>query len=101
HGVIHDPIRLGPDNTIKEAIAMMDRYHISGVPITDDSGKLVGILTNRDIRFVTEFSKPIRERMTKQNLITGKSGTTLDQAEKILQEHRIEKLPLIDEAGLL
>ncbi|MFN8138226.1 MAG: IMP dehydrogenase [Fimbriimonadales bacterium] len=101
HGVIHDPIRLGPTNTIMEAVALMERYHISGVPITDESGKLVGILTNRDIRFVTEFERPISERMTAANLITGKVGTTLEQAERILQEHRIEKLPLVDDSGIL
>ncbi len=95
-GVILDPFHLGPDRPISEALRMMERYHISGVPITDDTGKLVGILTNRDIRFETDFTKPIRERMTQQDLVTASEGTTLDQAELILQEHRIEKLPIVD-----
>jgi len=101
HGIIHNPIRLGPDNSIQEALAIMERYHISGVPITDESGKLVGILTNRDIRFETEFARPIRERMTATSLITGKEGTTLEDAQKMLQEHRIEKLPIVDSEGKL
>lgn len=101
HGIIHDPIRLGPDNSIQDAVNLMERYHISGVPITDVKGHLLGILTNRDIRFVSEFNGRIRDRMTSENLITGTSGTTLEQAEKILQEHRIEKLPLVDESGNL
>ncbi|MCW5945842.1 MAG: IMP dehydrogenase [Fimbriimonadales bacterium] len=101
HGVITNPVSLKPDQTIQEALAVMERYHISGVPITDEGGKLVGILTNRDIRFETEFNKPIRERMTSQNLVTGPVGTTLELAEKKLQEHRIEKLPLVDDDGNL
>jgi IMP dehydrogenase len=101
HGVIHNPIRLSPDDTIQDALAIMERYHISGVPITDEEGTLVGILTNRDIRFETDFSRPIRERMTSGRLITGNVGTTLEQAQAILQEHRIEKLPLVDDEGKL
>lgn len=101
HGVIHKPIQLSADNLIADALNLMERYHISGVPITDADGTLVGILTNRDIRFETDFQRPIRERMTSENLVTGVEGTTLDQAQKILQERRIEKLPLVDDAGKL
>lgn len=101
HGVITHPIKLGPDETIADAIALMDRYHISGVPIVDAGGRLVGILTNRDIRFETDFSKKVRDRMTSKGLITTHIGTTLEQAEQILAEHRIEKLPIVDDAGNL
>lgn len=96
HGVITDPISLSPDHTIREAMDIMERYHISGVPITVE-GKLVGILTNRDLRFEKNFSRPIREVMTKENLITAPVGTTLEEAKEILQAHKIEKLPLVDE----
>jgi IMP dehydrogenase len=95
-GVITNPFHLGPDRPLREAQAMMDRYHISGVPVTDEGGRLVGILTNRDIRFETDFSHPIRDSMTTENLVTAPVGTTLEQAEAILQEHRIEKLPIVD-----
>ena len=101
HGVIHDPIKLGPDNCIQDAMTLMERYHISGVPIVDTAGKLVGILTNRDIRFETQFNRPIHERMTSLNLVTGGENTTLEDAEKMLQEHRIEKLPLVGPDGKL
>jgi IMP dehydrogenase len=101
HGIIHNPIRLGPTDSIREALAIMERYHISGVPITDEAGMLVGILTNRDIRFETDFNRPIHERMTSEGLITGKEGTTLEEAQKALQEHRIEKLPIVDDLGRL
>ncbi len=102
HGIIHNPIQLEPDKTIQDALNIMERYHISGVPVTEKDGELVGILTNRDIRFETDFSRPIRERMTpKEKLWTASVGTTLEQAERILQEHRIEKLPLVDEEGRL
>lgn len=97
HGVITNPIKLEPDKTIQDALNLMDRFHISGVPIVDPAGRLVGILTNRDIRFETDYSKPIRCRMTSDNLITSKVGTTLEQAEAILAEHRIEKLPIVDD----
>lgn len=95
HGVITDPIFLGPENTINEALELMERYRISGVPITE-RGKLVGILTNRDLRFETNFEQPIKNVMTKENLITAPVGTTLEQAKAILQKHRVEKLPLVD-----
>jgi len=95
-GVITNPIKLEPDNLLRDAVDLMDRFHISGVPIVNRQGRLVGILTNRDIRFETEFDKPIACRMTSENLITAPVGTTLDQAEQILAEHRIEKLPIVD-----
>jgi IMP dehydrogenase len=97
NGIIMDPISLPPDKTIRDALALMERYHISGVPITEDGGKLVGILTNRDIRFETNYDRPIHQLMTKrEKLVTGALGTTLPQAQDILQEHRIEKLPIVD-----
>ncbi len=95
-GMIVDPITLGPDATLADAEAIMSRYHISGVPITDH-GKLVGILTNRDIRFATNLNAPVREYMTSENLITAPVGTSLEEAKAILHKYRIEKLPLVDE----
>jgi len=100
-GMIVDPITLRPSDNLATAEALMSRYHISGVPITDDNRKLVGILTNRDIRFVTPGSQPVAEYMTCERLITAPVGTTLDDAKKILHEHRIEKLPLVDDEGRL
>ena len=100
HGVITDPFFLSPENLISDAEELMSRYRISGVPITRD-GKLVGILTNRDLRFETDYSKPIGEVMTKDNLITAPVGTTLENAKTILAAHRIEKLPIVDENGML
>ncbi|MCL6535002.1 MAG: IMP dehydrogenase [Armatimonadetes bacterium] len=101
HGVIWDPIYLSPNHTVRDALELMERYHISGVPITDEEGYLVGILTNRDIRFETNFDRPIHEVMTSENLITAPVGTNLEDAEKILQRHKIEKLPIVDEQGKL
>ncbi len=100
HGVITDPFFLAPENTIQDAENLMARYRISGVPITRD-GKLVGILTNRDLRFETDYSRRISEVMTSKNLITAPVGTTLEEAKNILAAHRIEKLPIVDEAGFL
>lgn len=100
-GMIVDPITLPPTATLRQAEELMSRYHISGIPITEDSGKLVGILTNRDIRFVTEWDRPVSEYMTSEGLITAPIGTTLEQAQAILQKHRIEKLPLVDDHGYL
>ncbi len=100
-GMILNPITLGPDRPIREAAALMTRFGISGVPIVDDEGRLVGIITNRDLQFETNVGRPIREAMTKDNLITTSVGTTLDEAERILGEHRIEKLPVLDEKGIL
>ncbi len=99
-GMIQDPITLSPDHYVSEAIQIMTKYSISGVPITVQ-GKLVGILTNRDLRFETNINQPIKNLMTKENLVTTHEGTTLDQAKKILQKHRIEKLPVIDQNGQL
>lgn len=96
NGVIADPFFLSPEHLISDALKLMERYRISGVPITRD-GKLVGILTNRDLRFETDFSRPISEVMTSKNLVTAPEGTTLEEAKKILANHRIEKLPLVDE----
>jgi IMP dehydrogenase len=101
HGVIWDPIYLSPNHTVRDALELMERYHISGVPITDEAGYLVGILTNRDIRFETNFDRLIHEVMTSENLITAPVGTSLEEAEKILQKHKIEKLPIVDERGKL
>jgi IMP dehydrogenase len=101
HGVIWDPIYLSPNHTVRDALELMERYHISGVPITDEEGYLVGILTNRDIRFETTLDRPIHEVMTSENLITAPVGTSLEEAEKILQKHKIEKLPIVDERGKL
>lgn len=96
HGVITDPFFLSPDNLVTDALELMRRYRISGVPITRGE-KLVGILTNRDLRFETDFNRPIGEVMTKDNLITAPVGTTLEEAQKILGRHRIEKLPIVDD----
>ncbi len=100
HGVITDPFFLEPDQLVREAVALMERYRISGVPITK-RGKLVGILTNRDLRFETNFDQPIENVMTKENLVTAPVGTSLADAQKILGKHRIEKLPIVDEKGNL
>ena len=99
-GMIQDPITLSPDHYVSEALQVMSKYSISGVPITMQ-GKLVGILTNRDLRFETNVNQPIKNIMTKDNLVTASEGTTLDQAKKILQKHRIEKLPVVDSEGRL
>ncbi len=100
HGVITDPFFLEPDNMVSDALALMERYRISGVPITKN-GKLVGILTNRDLRFESNFNQPIDNVMTKNNLVTAPVGTSLDEAQKILGKHRIEKLPIVDDKGYL
>ena len=100
NGVITDPFFLAPHNTLKEADELMGRYRISGVPIVTD-GKLVGILTNRDLRFVENYDQPIKDVMTKDNLITAPVGTNLEDAQKILAKHKIEKLPIVDAEGNL
>lgn len=100
NGVIIDPIYLSPDKKISDALEIMSHYRISGVPITVD-GKLVGILTNRDLRFETDFSRKIEEVMTKENLVTAPVGTGLEAAQEILKHHKVEKLPLVDEDGCL
>ena len=100
HGVIVDPFFLSPDRKLFEADELMGKYKISGVPITEN-GKLVGILTNRDLRFETDFNKQISEVMTKENLIVAPEGTTLAEAQEILRHHKIEKLPIVDKDGNL
>lgn len=96
HGVITNPFFLSPDHTLRDAEDLMAKYRISGVPICSE-GRLVGIITNRDLKFEEDMSRPIREVMTSQNLITAPVGTTLQQAKEILRRHKIEKLPLVDE----
>jgi IMP dehydrogenase len=100
-GMIVEPVTLKADQLVSDAMAVMDHYHISGVPIIDDNGRLVGILTNRDLRFIDDPSQPIGNVMTSENLITAPTGTTLDEASSILHRHRVEKLPVVDENGLL
>ncbi len=95
NGVITDPFYLAPDNTIQDALNLMSRYRISGVPITKGE-KLVGIITNRDILFENNYEKKIEEVMTKENLITAPENTTIEEAKDILKSHKIEKLPLVD-----
>jgi len=100
HGVITDPIFLNPGDKIIEALKLMERYRISGVPITVE-GKLVGILTNRDLRFEKNYDRMISEVMTQTNLVTAPVGTTLEHAKEILGQHKIEKLPIVDSEGML
>ena len=99
-GMITDPVTLEPDRPVSEALEVMREFHISGIPVTRNR-KLVGILTNRDLRFVRDYSARIEELMTKENLVTVPEGTTLDDAKSILHEHRIEKLPVVDREGYL
>ena len=99
-GMIADPVTLPPDLPVREALKVMERYHVSGVPITRE-GKLVGILTNRDLRFISDQSVPIEAVMTKDRLVTVPVGTTLEEAKRLLHEHRIEKLPVVDADGML
>lgn len=101
NGVISTPFCLTPEHYAYDAEALCHKYKISGVPICDEDGKLVGILTNRDMRFMTDFNIKIKDVMTKDNLVTAPVGTTLEQAKQILMKHRIEKLPLVDENGYL
>ena len=96
NGVITNPFYLGPDNTIGEADALMGKFRISGVPIVDEGGKLIGIITNRDMKFEEDMSRPIRDVMTSEGLVTGREGTTLEEAKEILRRHKIEKLPIVD-----
>ena len=100
HGVITNPFFLSPDHYVYDAMDLMQRFRISGVPICE-KGKLVGILTNRDLRFMTDFNVKINDVMTKDNLITSHIGTTLEEAQQILMKHKIEKLPLVDKDGML
>ncbi|MDR3216937.1 MAG: IMP dehydrogenase [Clostridiaceae bacterium] len=100
HGVITDPFRLGPDDLLSDAVALMSKYKISGVPITK-RGRLVGILTNRDLRFQTDFNQKIGDVMTRKPLYTAPEGTTLKQAQEILGKRKVEKLPIVDDKGML
>jgi IMP dehydrogenase len=100
-GMILNPITLGPDRPIREAAQLMSRFKISGVPIVDGQGRLVGIITNRDLQFERRMERPLRQAMTKEGLVTAPVGTTLEEAERILGEHRIEKLPVVDADGVL
>ncbi|MGH9897400.1 MAG: IMP dehydrogenase, partial [Pyrinomonadaceae bacterium] len=95
-GMIVDPVTIGPDRPVRDALAVMQRFKISGVPVVDDGGHLVGIITNRDLRFETRDDIPVSEVMTPQPLVTVPIGTTLEQAKAVLQKHRIEKLLVID-----
>jgi IMP dehydrogenase len=96
-GMIVDPVTIRPDRPVRDALQVMERFHISGVPVVDEDGHLVGIITNRDLRFETRFDIPVSEVMTKQPLVTVPVGTTLEQAKAVLQKHRIEKLLVVDE----
>ncbi|HKO16339.1 MAG TPA: IMP dehydrogenase [Gemmatimonadaceae bacterium] len=100
-GMILNPITLRPRDTVREANALMRRFRISGVPIVNDDGRLVGIITNRDLQFERNLDRALGEAMTRERLITAPVGTTLDEAEEILARHRIEKLPVVDDAGTL
>ena len=101
HGVITDPFSLSPDSLVADADRLMARYRISGVPIVENDGTLAGIITNRDLRFETNYDRPVSEVMTSKNLVTAPEGTTLEEAQNILRGHKIEKLPLVDSRGRL
>ncbi|HEX8804162.1 MAG TPA: IMP dehydrogenase, partial [Acidimicrobiales bacterium] len=100
-GMIVDPVTLGVDAMVSDALAVMERYHISGVPITDARGRLAGLLTNRDLRFIDDAHQPVTNVMRRPPLVTAPLGTTLEQAKDILWQHRIEKLPIVDDDGTL
>nr|MBA3259103.1 IMP dehydrogenase [Gemmatimonadales bacterium] len=100
-GMILNPITLGPERPLREAYVLMRRFKISGVPIVDGQGRLIGIITNRDLQFERNLDQPIKAAMTHENLVTAPVGTSLDDAERILAQHRIEKLPVVDAAGVL
>ncbi len=100
-GIIIDPIFIGPEATVGEADAMMGEYRISGVPVVDEDNTLIGIITNRDMRFITDMSLIVRDVMTPAPLVTARKGTTLEEAAKVLQKHKIEKLPIVDDDGKL
>ncbi len=100
-GMILNPITLGPDRPLRDAAALMRRFRISGVPIVDGAGRLIGIITNRDLQFERNLEQPVHEAMTREKLVTAPVGTTLEEAERILAQHRIEKLPVVDPGGVL
>src|SRR5262249_21844952 len=100
-GLIVEPLTLPPHAPVAHALALMEHYRVSRVPITDEDGRLVGILTNRDLRFEKDTSQPVSALMTSEGLVTAPIGTTLDEAERLLHRHRIEKLPVVDASGVL
>lgn len=100
-GMITAPVHVPPDATVGDARALMSRFHISGLPVTADDGRLVGIVTNRDIRFEENNERPVREVMTHEGLVTAREGATLAEAQELFRHHRIEKLPIIDSSGIL
>jgi len=101
NGMIYDPVTISADKTVGDALRMMEEYHIGGIPVVDDDSMLVGIVTNRDLRFEQNASRPVREVMTSENLITTDTSTNLEEAARILQRHKIEKLPVVDASGRL
>ena len=100
-GVIIDPVYISPDSTLADAKEITDTYKISGVPVVDSHGSLIGILTNRDMRFETDLTRPVKDIMTKAPLVTGCIGTSLEEARNIMNKHKIEKLPIVDDKGIL
>src|ERR1700761_6668329 len=98
-GMIVEPLTLPPSALVRDALDLMEHYHVSGVPVTEDGGRLVGILTNRDLRFEKDVRQPVSALMTSRDLVTAPVGTTLAEAEKLLHRHRIEKLPIVDAEG--
>ena len=101
NGMIYDPVTIKRGSTVRDALGMMEEYHIGGIPVVDDNGKLVGIVTNRDLRFERDLSRKIDEVMTSEGLVTTNQSTDLEEAAQILQEHKIEKLPVVDADGHL
>ncbi len=101
NGMIYDPVTIKRGATVADALDMMEEYHIGGIPVVDEDGILVGIVTNRDLRFERNFNRPIDEVMTSENLVTTSQSTNLEEATRILQQHKIEKLPVVDSEGHL
>ena len=101
NGMIYDPVTIGPDATVGDALAMMKKHHVGGIPVVDANGYLIGIVTNRDLRFLENMKQPISEIMTRENLVTAPKGITLADATKILQHSKVEKLPVVDKDGKL
>ncbi|RME10946.1 MAG: CBS domain-containing protein, partial [Aquificota bacterium] len=102
-GMILQPVTVTPDTTVRQALEIMERYRISGVPVVSDGNRLVGILTNRDLRFIksTDYDKPVSLFMTSENLVVAQERVTLEEATEILQKHKVEKLPIVDREGRL
>jgi IMP dehydrogenase len=100
-GMIQNPVTIRPDQTLLDLLRVMERFSVSGIPVTEEDGRLVGIITNRDIQFETDHSRPVREVMTREGLVTAPVGTTLEEAVRILHQHRIEKLPVVGADGEL